>query len=205
MYTEVDPKTTNRAWAYQNWINSEMPMVTFFKTFHVKRLVKKSRKTGYKFNMLLCYCIARAAANTPEMYLLPTQGKLLQYDRICINLVAETKRGGINFCAVPYVEELDAFHRSYLANTARVRETGEAYTIDDCMNIGTSAMPCGTIDGVVDQYNSHYTNPFLAWGRYRKRFMQYLLPISFRFHHVQMDGKHAMQFLNRLQAEIERI
>ncbi len=205
MYQEVDPKTTSRAWAYQNWIHSEMPMVTLFKTFHVKKLIKKSRKKGYKFNMLLCYCIAKAAADIPEMYLLPTKGKLLQYDEICISVIANTKTGGINFCDVPFIKDLDAFDKAYRENMTRVYETGEAYELKDRMCIGTSALPSGEIDGAVDQYNSSFTNPFLVWGKYRKRGFQYVLPISLRFHHVQMDGQHAVRFLNRLQEEIDCI
>ena len=36
------------------------PMVTFFKTLDVTPLVRLSRRRGYKFNMLLCWCIGRA-------------------------------------------------------------------------------------------------------------------------------------------------
>ena len=33
----------------------------------------------------------------------------------------------------------------------------------------------------------------------------YTLPISFQFHHVQMDGGHAARFLERLQEEINNL
>jgi chloramphenicol O-acetyltransferase type A len=45
----------------------------------------------------------------------------------------------------------------------------------------------------------------MIWGRYRKRFLRYYLPISFQFHHVQMDGGHGATFLEQLQKEINRI
>ena len=51
---EVNPNETSRAYAFEMWMNAPMPMVTLFKTLNVSRLVKISRKTGLKFNMLVC-------------------------------------------------------------------------------------------------------------------------------------------------------
>lgn len=79
---EVNSKTTSRAYAFEMWMNAPMPMVTFFKTLDVSRLVKISRKTGMKFNMLMCYCIGKAAKSVKEFYLLPVGNKLIQYDTL---------------------------------------------------------------------------------------------------------------------------
>ena len=76
----VNPQETSRAYAFEMWMNAPMPMVTFFKTLNVSRLVKISRKSGMKFNMLMCWCIGKAARNVKEFYLLPVGGKLMQYD-----------------------------------------------------------------------------------------------------------------------------
>ncbi len=48
-------------------------------------------------------------------------------------------------------------------------------------------------------------NPFMIWGRYRKKLFRYYLPISFQFHHTQMDGAHAGRFLANLQNEIKQL
>ena len=45
-------------------------------------------------------------------------------------------------------------------------------------------------------------NPFIIWGRCRKKWFRYYLPLSFQFHHTQMDGAHAGRFLAELQDEI---
>ena len=42
----------------------------------------------------------------------------------------------------------------------------------------------------------------VMWGRYRKGWLKTTLPISFQFHHVQMDGGHAARFLEELQKTI---
>lgn len=59
---EVDPKNTKRALAFESWMNVPMPMVTIFKTIDVANLMKSCRRRGYKFNMLMCWCIGKAAS-----------------------------------------------------------------------------------------------------------------------------------------------
>lgn len=50
---EINPKETTRAYAFELWMKAPMPMVTFFKILDVSRLVKISKKSGMKFNMLM--------------------------------------------------------------------------------------------------------------------------------------------------------
>lgn len=87
MPKEINPKTSPRAMAYELWMKAPNPMVTFFKTMEMTRLVKISRKRQLKFNMLLDFCIGRAAARIPEFYTLPVGDKLLQYDRLAVNTI----------------------------------------------------------------------------------------------------------------------
>ena len=49
---EINPQETTRAYAFEMWMNAPMPMVTFFKTLNVSRLVKISRKSGIKYNRI---------------------------------------------------------------------------------------------------------------------------------------------------------
>ena len=76
--TVIDPKLTTRASAFDLWMHAPNPMVTFFKTMDVTPLIRLSRKRGYKFNMLLCWCIGKAASQVREFYLLPVGCELLQ-------------------------------------------------------------------------------------------------------------------------------
>ena len=73
---------------------------------------------------------------------------------------------------------------------------------DECMVIGTSAVIDTELDGAVGMNSGIFNNPFLIWGRYRKRWFRCSLPVSFQFHHTQMDGAHAGRFLENLQKEI---
>lgn len=206
MKKEVNPKETSRSQAYELWMKAPNPMVTFFKTIDVTRIVKVSRKREYKFNMLLDYCIGRAASTVKEFYLLPVGDKLMQYDSIAVNTIVKNKEGEVSSCDILYTENLDEFNRQYLEHTAQAAATCQDRDLsDDCMVIGTSAIIDTEIDGAVGMNSGIFNNPFLIWGRYRKKWLRYELPISFQFHHTQMDGAHAGRFLANLQKEIDNV
>ena len=206
MKKEINPNKTSRAQAFELWMKAPNPMVTFFKTIDVTRIVKVSRKRGCKFNMLLDYCIGRAASTIKEFYLLPVGNKLMQYDLIAVNTIVKNKEGEVSSCDILYTENMEEFNRQYLEHTAQVAATCQDRDLsDDCMVIGTSAIIDTEIDGAVGMNSGIFNNPFLIWGRYRKKWFRYELPISFQFHHTQMDGAHAGMFLANLQKEIENV
>lgn len=204
--TEVDPSQTKRAAAFELWMQAPMPMVTLFQTLDVTRLIKFSRKRGFKFNMLMCWCIGKAASQTEQFYLLPVGGKLMRYDKIAVNTVVAIGDDGISTCDIPFSQDLQRFAQDYLRLTQHVRDTCAEYNLgDDYMVIGTSALVPYAIDGAVNIYAGFYNNPFVTWSGYRKKFFKTILPISFQFHHTQMDGLHAARFLERLQKEINTL
>ena len=206
MAEEVNPKETTRAMAFELWMQAPNPMVTFFKTFHVTRLVKISRKRGYKFNMLLDYCIGKAAAAIKEFYLLPVGDKLMRYQAIAVNTIVKNKNGEVSSCDIPFSPDMEAFNRDYLKYTAQVATTCKDHDLSaDCMVIGTSAIIDTEIDGAVGMNSGIFNNPFIIWGKYRKKWFRYELPLSFQFHHTQMDGAHAGKFLACLQQEIDKL
>ena len=205
MKKEINPKETSRAVAFELWMKSPMPMVTFTKTFDVTRLYKVSRRRGLKFNMLLCWCIGKAASMVDEFYLLPEKGKLYKYNSLAINVIVNNKDGGINSCDIPYNDDLEKFNEDYMAMTRSASVACQSTFVDDAMVIGTSAMTVTELDCIVNQYTDQFCNPMVMWGKYRKGWMKATLPISFQFHHVQMDGGHAAQFLDELQTVINSI
>ncbi len=206
MPKEVDPKDTKRAAAYKLWMKAPNPMVTFFKTFDVTNLVRISRKRKLKFNMLMDYCIGRAAVKVKEFYILPVGDKLIQYDTIAVNTIVKNKEGEVSSCDLRYDSDLNRFNRQYLKYTA---QTAESCTDRDLsknsMVIGTSAIIDTEIDGAVGMNSGIFNNPFIIWGRYKKKWFRYYLPLSFQFHHTQMDGAHAGRFLAELQDEIRQL
>ena len=204
MKTEVNPKDTDRAEAFEMWMTSPMPMVTLTKTFDVSNLLKASRKSGVKFNALLCWCIGKAATQVKEFYLLPEQDKLYQYDSIAVNVIVNNIKGALNSCDIPYPEEIAKFVDTYNVLTRQAAEDCKSSFLDDYMIVGTSAMVQTELDCIVNQYTDKFCNPMVMWGKYRKGCFKTTLPISFQFHHVQMDGGHGAMFLELLQREIRR-
>lgn len=206
MPKEINPKETTRAAAYELWLKAPNPMVTFFKTLDVTNLVKVSKKRNLKFNMLLGFCIGKAATQVKEFYMLPVGEKLMQYDTLAVNTIVKNKTGEVSSCDILFQPDLDAFNREYLTYTTQVAQTCQDRDLSvDSMVIGTSAILDTEIDGAVGMNSGIFNNPFLIWGRYRKKFFKYQLPISFQFHHTQMDGAHAGKFLEKLQQEINHL
>ena len=206
MTKELNPKDTTRAMAYELWMKAPNPMVTFFKTLDVTNLIRISKRNGMKFNMLLDYCIGKAAVGVKEFYILPVGEKLMQYDKIAVNTIVKNKDGEVSSCDILDVEDLEEYNKQYLKYTVQVAENCQDRDLsNDSMVIGTSAIIDTEIDGAVGMNSGIFNNPFIIWGRYKKKWFRYYLTLSFQFHHTQMDGAHAGRFLANLQNEISSL
>lgn len=202
---EINPKETTRASAFEFWMKAPNPMVTFFKTYDVMPLVRKSKDCGMKFNMLLDFCIGKAASLVKEFYLLPVRDKLMQYDKIAVNTIVKNKDGEVSSCDIAFTGDLERFNDDYLQFTKDVHDTCADHDLSaDYMVIGTSAIIDTEIDGAVGMNSGIFNNPFMIWGRYRLEGDKALLSVSFQFHHTQMDGAHAGVFLRNLEEEIDK-
>ena len=202
---EINPKETTRAYAFKMWMKAPMPMVTLIKTLDVSRLRRFSRRSGLKFNMLMCWCIGKAAIQIKEFYMLPVGDKLIRYDTIAVNTIVANCKGEVSSCDTPFSEDLSKFNANYLRLTRQVAKTCKNHDITDNMVIGTSALVQYDIDGAIGMYSGIFNNPFIIWGCYHRSWFKTYLTVSFQFHHTQMDGAHAARFLNLLQKEIEEL
>lgn len=206
MQKEIQPQNTTRVLAYELWMKAPNPMVTFFKTLDITNLIKISKKRNMKFNMLLNYCIGRAAVGIKEFYMLPVGDKLIQYDTIAVNTIVKNKKEEVSSCDILYVDNLEIYNKQYLEFTSQVAKTCQDRDLsNDSMVIGTSAIIDTEIDGVVGMNSGIFNNPFIILGKYQKKWFRYYLKLSFQFHHTQMDGAHAGKFLANLQKEIDNI
>ena len=203
---EINPQTTTRAYAFEMWMNAPMPMVTFFKTLDVSNILKISKKKRLKFNMLMCYCIGMAASKVKEFYMLPVGGKLMQFDTIAVNTIVANGAGEVSSCDLLFSKDLAQFNKAYLQLTKQVAESCVDHDLSaESMVIGTSALAQYEIDGAVGMYSGIFNNPFMIWGKYKRAWLRTYLTVSFQFHHTQMDGAHAAQFLEYIQKEIDKI
>jgi len=205
MRTIIDPNTTNRAVAFRLWMTNPMPMETYTKTFDVTHIRRYAKRNGLHFTAIMNWCIVQAATYVQEFKNLPLLDKMYHFDELAVGQAIENKEGGLNFCHLRYKPNFKDFYQDYLKYTAQVAEECKDSRLDEeCMVIGTSPMPSTEMDSMINQYNDKFTNPILLWGRYRKHWWRYKLPISFQFHHVQMDGLPAARFLEQLQIELNQ-
>lgn len=205
MKVEINPAETPRAQAFDLWMTSPMPMVTLTRTFDITHIVRVSRKKKLKLNMLMCYCIGRAASKMEQFFLLPEKGKLMKFDSLAVNVIVPNAKGGINSCDIHYTENLAQFNADYLKLTKQVSESCQSSFMEDDMVIGTSTLVQTEIDSVINQYTDKFVNPMVMWGKYRTNWWKKSLPISLQYHHVQMDGTHGATFLALLQKEFDKI
>ena len=205
MKQEINPIDSGRETAFNLWMTSPMPMVTLTKTFDITHIYRVGKKRGLKLNMLLCWCIGKAASQVKEFYTIPENGKLYRYDSIAVNVIVNNNKGGISSCDIPFVDNLGRFNADYLSMTQSVKVSCESIFNENHMIVGTSSVVATELDCIVNQYTNLFSNPMLLWGKYRKRWLKITLPISFQFHHVQMDGGHAARFLELLQRTINTV
>ena len=205
MKTEITPQDSIRAEAFRLWMSSPMPMVTLVKTLDVGHVVRTSKRMDIKFNTLMCWCIGKAAKDIREFYILPEHSKLFQYDKLAINVIVMNSKGGINSCDIPYSDDLQQFANDYQELTAASANECKSSFLEERMIIGTSAMIATELDCIVNQYTNQFSNPMVMWGKYRKGLLRTTLPVSFQFHHVQMDGGQAATFLDELQKAIKTL
>ena len=202
MPKEINPDETTRAMAYKLWMKAPNPMVTFFKTLDVTNLVRTSKKKKLKFNMLLDWCIGKAASSIKEFYILPVGERLMKFDSIAVNTIVKNKDNEVNSCDILYNENLDSFNKEYLQYTIEAAEKcSDRDLSESSMVIGTSAIIDTEIDGAVGMNSGIFNNPFIIWGKYKKKFFKYYLSISFQFHHTQMDGAHAAKGVQKRTLE----
>lgn len=205
MKQEITPQQSDRAEAFGLWMSSPMPMVTLVKTMDVTRAIKYGKRNNLGVNSIMCWCIGKAASKIKEFFILPEQGKLYSYSSLGINVIVKNAGGGLSSCDIPYNENIKEFTENYLRLTQQATTENKNVVLKDSMLIGTSAMIQTELDCIVNQYTDKFCNPMVMWGKIRKGWIRRSLPISFQFHHVQMDGTQGALFLEYLQETIKSL
>ena len=120
-------------------------------------------------------------------------------------MIVKNADGGLSSCDIPYNENIKEFTENYLRLTQQATTENKNVVLKDSMIIGTSAMIQTELDCIVNQYTDKFCNPMVMWGNIRKGWIRRSLPISFQFHHVQMDGTQGALFLKYLQETIKSL
>lgn len=206
MREKINPENSSRAFAYKNLSKALLPMVTFVKKIDVTRVKKLSKKSGHKLNCIFNYLIIKTAMEIPEffLYIDGTTNDLYKCDKLTLRFMSQKKNGFLALCVVPYAEDFLTFEKGYLDAVKDCYENNRDMIIEDSAVIGSSALPWTTLESAVNGCWENLTNPFVVMPKIEKKAFKYYMNISFQFHHLQMDGKHACDFLEKLQTNIKR-
>lgn len=189
---------TNRAMQYGLWKDAVVPMVTVGRVFDITHLVRLSKKTGMKLNMLMCYCLGMAFRDIPEFFQIVDKDCFMVFDSAAVQVIVQTQ-AGIRFCDIPFDEDIRQFERLYQTRTRQVMEQCEHLLCSDSTILATSAVIQTPLDALCNQYCG-FNFPFLCWGQYRKNYWgRCRVQLFLQFHHVQMDGSHIAAFFNNFQ------
>lgn len=206
---KIDPAQTSRKVAFEKFQHQGMPMLSLTKTFDVSNIIRLSKKTKHKFNIIINYLIAKAGSQIENFYFKidAFKNELYKGDKIIIDFVTKRKDENIAFCELVFNNDFNKFEKDYLTTQKYCYENNCDYYVTEKEKvggiIGTSTVPWTDLDCVVNQYVLDFPNPFLVIMKYQKKFFKYSLKISFHFHHLQMDGEHVCKFLELLQQEIK--
>lgn len=167
-------------------------MVTFFKTLDETNLIRVSKKRGLKFNRLLTSCIGKAAAPIRAFYLPPVGARLMRCDTLAVNTIVKNRKGEASSCDVHFTKDLSVYNQEYFSCAARAAaDCQDRDLAEECRVIDASAIIDTEIDGAAGMNSGIFNNPFMIWGRYRRRALRRVLTVSFQFHHPQRNGAHA--------------
>ncbi|MCR4665314.1 MAG: hypothetical protein K5660_08115 [Paludibacteraceae bacterium] len=83
---------------------------------------------------------------------MPLNGKLIQYDKLAMNVIVTNRNGGINSCDMPSDNDFDKFRKDYDTLTGQCRRECKDLTENDRMVIGISALEETELDSVVNMW-----------------------------------------------------
>lgn len=145
--------------------------------------------------MLLSWCIARAASGFPEFFRIPCSDGFLSYDQIGAVLEAVFSSGKENVTFIPYHEKLKETLQA-LETIRQIQKTEGYYNVpEDYMILQCGSLPTDHASVTSASVNSS-AFPYFIWCEVQD---DGSLPVSFIFHHAQMDGYEAAVFLETLQ------
>lgn len=168
--------------------------------FDITKIFKYSKK-GHKLNCIMLYCIQQAA-NKIEDFHYKIKNKELHYsEKVLTCSVAKGKDDSLYYITYPHQNNYSNFEKQYIELNNYAYNNCEHYWLKEEAKISTSAMVGFPFLSISSDVQSDYSNHYMLWGNYRKKFFKVKLNISFKFHHALLDGEMAVMFFNKLQEE----
>lgn len=176
----------------------------------VTGLIQAGRRKNLEPDMLMAYCIGKAASMAEGFCRPPGMDGLAQNRAVAVGISVENADGGTNFCDIFFEPDPDRFvsgyrwHRNQAVLNCRDRDLSA-----NCVVIRTAAYP-----GVWDIGDKGLglgckEGPSVCWGKYLRRrwnrATQYLLKVYFKYSGELVNDTQSDAFLLALKHEADSL
>lgn len=168
--------------------------------FDVTKIFKYSKK-GYKLNSIILYCLQQASNKIEDFHYKIKNNELYYSENVLVCSVAKGKDNSLYYITYPYQNNYSNFQKQYKELNDSAYHKCTHHWLKEGAKLSTSAMIGFPFLSISSDVQSDYSNHYLLWGNYRKKFLKVKLNISFKFHHALLDGDMAVVFFNKLQEE----
>jgi len=163
-----------------------------------------TRRRGLKTNSAIVHLLARVANEIPQLRQRIRGHQVVEHDTVHPTFtVATDVSEAFSFCYVEYCPDLEEFVQRTVVEMENMRvdpvfedEPGR----DDYLFM--SALPWISFTSVQHamQYHPHDSVPRISWGKFFESDGRTLMPLSLQAHHALVDGVHAGQFFEGVEA-----
>ena len=200
MDKKIDLNNYKRKDMYLRFLNETNNTICVSGEFDITKIFRYSKK-GYKLNCLLLYCIQQETNKIEDFHYRIKNKELFYSEKVLTCSVAKGKNGLLYYITYPYQNNYLNFQKQYKELNDNAYNNCIHYLLDVWTKLYNSALVWFQFLSISSNVQSDYSNHYLLWGSYRKRFLKVKLNISFKFHHSLLDGEMAVVFFNKLQEE----
>lgn len=212
-YKVIDMNTWAGREVYEWFLNLHNPFCGVTTNVNVHALAQKAKEMHTTFNTVVLYAIAKAVNSIDQFRLRMVGGKLVQFERSCVNppVPKEGHPGYFNFVNIDFKPDLDEF---ITHARAKITEGRTKSTI----------APADRPDAVyLSHIKNHYTalnnphngnfdfTPRIVWGSPEEKSTiaslfsrTTMMPITVEAHHSIISGAHILEFFERFQKPFEK-
>ena len=198
----VDVKKYKFKDMFERFIKEKNPAMCVSGCFDVTSIFKLKDK--HRFNVMMCYCVAKAAQNIEEFhYSIGADKKLYFYSNVKINFGVKAKDGIPYWGDVVYNDSFTDFAKEYERVRKYCYQNCKYYQVDNGALLSTSAVTNYPFTSFSIANSDVFWDSFLLWGQYYEDKKRIKLNMTLRFHHAILDVEHVGNFFNELQKQFD--
>lgn len=203
MVRQITPEEAGREIAWEQFHLSPMPFASLVASIDAGNLMDfYNRHRGtYHLNTVILYLLLKACEPVKEAKLNLIDGKIYQFDTLCVSYTLYDDDGKLRICCIPYNDDLDEFQAEYNRLTLKCKRERRDIFFSGMMQIGTSNLGAYNVnvEAAIPGYCPKYNNPFFVFGKIIEQDKRKVLRITLNVNHILMDGAHICAVLENFQ------